>query len=304
MRKNLKNCGAPIFLALSWLVIFKNPKAFKLQVMKKLMLCLALGITTLSQAQHTLEKLWESDTTLAIPESVLPDPQKNILYVSLIDGEPWGVDGKGAIAQLDKKGKILNAACVSGLNAPKGMGLHGGKLYVADVTEVAVIDVKKGTIESRIAIEGAQGLNDITVAGSGIVYVSDSRTGKVHRISGGKADGYMEGLKGVNGLLAVGNELYVCTANDVLKTTDGKQTTVAGTMPMGGDGIEPIGNGDLVTSTWSGVVYYIAKDGTVTSMLDTREQKKNTADIGYDAKERIVYVPTFFAKSVVAYKLK
>ena len=276
---------------------------FKLNAMKKLLLCLALPFTTALQAQHTMEKLWESDSALAVPESVLPDPQKNILYVSLIDGEPWGADNKGGIAQLDKSGKIINASWVTGLHAPKGMGLHGGKLYVADLADVVVIDVAKGSVDSRIAVAGAQGLNDITIATNGIIYVSDSRTGKVHRLQNGKVDTYMEGLKGLNGLLAVGKDLYVCTANDVLKTSDGKQTTVAGTMPMGGDGIEPVGNGDLVTSTWSGVVYYITKDGTVTSMLDTGEQKKNTADIGYDAKQRIVYVPTFFAKSVVAYKL-
>ncbi|WP_132052831.1 NHL repeat-containing protein [Pseudocnuella soli] len=272
--------------------------------MKQLMLLLALGLYTAAGAQRSLEKLWESDTTLAVPESVLPDPQKNILYVSLIDGEPWGADGKGAIAQLDKSGKILNAAWVTGLHAPKGMGLHGGKLYVADMGEVVVIDVQKGAIEKRIPITDATGLNDITIGNGGTVYVSDSRNGKVHRISNGNATLYMDGLKGVNGVLAVGNELYVCTSNDVLKTTDGKQTTVVGTMPMGGDGIEPIGNGDLITSTWSGVVYYITKDGQVSTLLDTREQKKNTADIGYDAQKRIVYVPTFFAKSVVAYQLK
>lgn len=272
--------------------------------MNKLLLLVALGLYTTANAQHSLEKLWESDTTLAVPESVLPDPQRNVLYVSLIDGEPWGADGKGAIAQVDKSGKIINAAWVSGLHAPKGMGLHGGKLYVADMAEVVVIDVQKGAIEKRIPIAGAQGLNDITIGNGGTVFVSDSRSGKVHRISKGNATTYMEGLKGVNGLLAVGNELYVCTANDVLKTSDGKQTSVVGTMPMGGDGIEPIGNGDLVTSTWSGVVYYITKEGQISTLLDTREQKKNTADIGYDPKERIVYVPTFFAKSVVAYKLK
>jgi hypothetical protein len=38
--------------------------------------------------------------------------------------------------------------------------------------------------------------------------------------------------------------------------------------------------------------------------MDTREQKRNVADIGYDAGQRIIYVPTFFANTVVAYKLK
>jgi hypothetical protein len=70
------------------------------------------------------------------------------------------------------------------------------------------------------------------------------------------------------------------------------------------DGIEPIGNGDYIVSCWPGLIYYLGKDGTMQVMLDTRELKRNTADIGYDAKEQIVYVPTFFKKSVVAYKLK
>jgi len=39
-------------------------------------------------------------------------------------------------------------------------------------------------------------------------------------------------------------------------------------------------------------------------LLDTSKEKKNTADIGYDPVKRIVYVPTFNAKTVVAYQLK
>lgn len=272
--------------------------------MKKVIFLLLLFISLQTTAQHTLTKLWESDTTLAIPESVLPHPTQDILFVALIDGEPWGMDGKGAIAQLTKSGKIIDAEWVSGLNAPKGMGLHKGRLYVADVTGVAVIDVAAKKIAQRIDIAGAQGLNDITVDGKGIVYVSDSKTGKVHRIQNGKAELYLEGFKGVNGLLADKGLLYICTANDVFQAGSDKKLTVFGTMPMGGDGVEPIGNGDLITSAWSGVIYYMPKGGTPVTLLDTRDQKKNTADIGYDAQKKIVYVPTFFARSVVAYQLQ
>lgn len=272
--------------------------------MKRLMFLLATVASTATYAQHSMEKLWESDTTLAVPESVLPDPTKNILYVSLIDGGPWEADGKGGIAQLDKTGKILNASWVTGLHAPKGMALQGGKMYVADMSDVAVINMATGRVERRIAVDSAQALNDVTADTRGNVYVSDSRTGKVHRIRGNKAEPYLDGFKGLNGLRAVGNDLYICTANDVFKAGADKKLTTFGTMPMGGDGIEPVGNGDFVTSAWSGVVYYMTKDGQVSTMLDTREQKKNTADIGYDAKSRTVYVPTFLGKSVVAYKLK
>jgi hypothetical protein len=76
--------------------------------MKLFVLIFCLAMFSTSQAQHTLTKIWESDTTLAIPESVLPDPKKAVLYVSLIDGGPWEMDGKGSIGKLGMNGKIIN----------------------------------------------------------------------------------------------------------------------------------------------------------------------------------------------------
>ena len=61
---------------------------------------------------------------------------------------------------------------------------------------------------------------------------------------------------------------------------------------------------DFVVSAWVGVVYYVKKDGTKTQLLDTRAQKLNTADIGFDKTRQIIYVPTFFGNSVTAYQLK
>ena len=39
-------------------------------------------------------------------------------------------------------------------------------------------------------------------------------------------------------------------------------------------------------------------------ILDTRIDKINAADIGYDSKNKIVYVPTFWKNNVMAYQLK
>jgi DNA-binding beta-propeller fold protein YncE len=263
---------------------------------------LLVFIVTASQAQHSIEKIWESDTTLATPESVLYD--KTVIYVSLIDGQPWEADGKGGIATLDKNGKILNATWATGLNAPKGMGLWDKKLFVADMSEVAVISTATGKVESKIPVEGAIGLNDITIDKQGIVYVSDSKLGRVHQIKNGKAELYLSELKGVNGLKAVGNDLYLLTANDVFKAGADKKLVTVATTEIGGDGIEPVGNGEYVISCWPGLIYYLDKDGKLQTLLDTRDVKRNTADIGYDSEGRIIYVPTFFKKSVVAYKLK
>ena len=70
------------------------------------------------------------------------------------------------------------------------------------------------------------------------------------------------------------------------------------------DGLEPISENEYLLSTWQGTIYYIGSDGSNEIILDTREQKINAADIGYDPAKRIVYVPTFFKNSVVAYELK
>lgn len=269
----------------------------------KLTTCFFLAlIATTGVAQHTIEKLWESDTTLATPESVLFDG--NMLYVSLVDGKGADVDGKGGVAKLDKNGKIIDANWVTGLNAAKGMGLWKKKLYVTDLTEVVVINTATGKIETKIAPGGALGLNDLTIDDNGVVYASDAKQGAVYQIKEGKADLYLTDLKGINGIKSVGKELYILAAGGVYKAGADKKVAQIATMEIGGDGIEPVGNGDYVVTCWVGIIYYLDKDGNLQTMLDTRDQKKNTADIGYNSKERIVYVPTFNRKSVVAYKLK
>jgi len=274
--------------------------------MKRLFFLVAIAGTLHSSAQHQLQKIWETDTTLAIPESVLPDIQNKVLYVSLIDGAPWEADGKGAIGKVDLNGKIINANWVTGLHAPKGLGKFGNKLYAADMNTVVVIDILKGAIESRIKIDSAQGLNDITVDDKGVVYASDSRsrTGNVYRIENGVATLYLSGFRGINGLKAVGNDLYVATGKDVYKVDANKTQTSIGIIDQGGDGIEPVGNGDWIGSAWAGFIYYMYADGKRDLMLDARDQKMNTADIGYDPVSKIVYVPTFARKSIVAYQLK
>ena len=83
-----------------------------------------------------------------------------------------------------------------------------------------------------------------------------------------------------------------------------KQITNIAQLPEGIDGIEPVGNGDFILTAWVGYIFYVTAAGNVETLLDTHLEKKNTADIGYDPVKRIVYVPTFNAKTVVAYVLK
>jgi len=271
--------------------------------MKYILIGLILLTSQATRAQdHKLEKLWETDSILAVPESVLP--VKEMLYVSLIDGGGWNVDGKGGIAKLGREGKILDSTWITGLNSPKGMGITGNRLYVADISEVVVIDIAKGKIEKRISPDSARGLNDITISAKGIVYASDSRTARIWRIENDRAVLWLDSVRGVNGLKAIGEDLYIGSGKLFLKADAKKQITKIAEMPQGIDGIEPIGNGDFLLTAWGGYIWYVHADGRVETLLETHQQKKNSADLGYDKEKRILYVPTFNAKTVVSYQLK
>ncbi len=273
--------------------------------MKKAFICFLLFTAGVARAQtHQLEKRWETDTVVAVPESVLPDFSKGILYVSLIDGGGWDADGKGGIGILSVDGKKYDSTWISGLNAPKGLGMFANRIYAADISEVVVVDVKNRKIEKKIPIEGANGLNDITVDGKGIVYVSDSRKSRIWRIENDKPTLYLDSVKGVNGLKAIGDELYIGAGKRFIKADRNKNITKIADIPQSIDGVEPVGNGDFIVTAWVGYIYYVTADGKVETMLDSHNEKMNTADIGYDPVKRIVYVPTFNAKKIVAYQLK
>lgn len=254
--------------------------------------------------QHTLEKLWETDTVIAIPESVLPDATGKTFFVSLIDGGGWDVDGKGGVGKLGISGKPYNGTWITGLNAPKGLGRFDNRLYVADISDVVVINIRKGTIEKKINIPGADGLNDITVDAKGIVYVSDSKHGNVYRIEKDVPTLYMGNLPGANGLKASGDGLYILAKKAVLYADASKNLRTITDLPNGGDGVEEVGNGDLIVSEWIGYVYYVYKDGRKEQLLDRHLEKKNTADIYFDPATHILYIPGFNAKTVAAYRVK
>jgi hypothetical protein len=271
-----------------------------------LILVFSLASNMVSAQTHQLVKKWETDSVFKVPESVLFDAKNNVLYASNIDGtDPWAKDGKGSIGKLGVDGKVISAEWVPGLDAPKGMGVFNDMLYVADIDNVVVIDIKKGSIDRKIPVNGAQGLNDLTIDSKGVVYVSDSKINKIFRIENKVQAIFVDSLKGANGVLMNGNDFYFLDAGGMYKLGKDKQKVkITDGMEGGTDGIENVKGNDFLVSCWAGVIWYVNADGTKEKLLDTREQKKNSADIGFDPKTKTVFVPTFWRNSVVAYEVK
>jgi len=177
-------------------------------------------------------------------------------------------------------------------------------LYVADIDQLIEIDIEKGTIKAKYNAPDAVFLNDVTADMDGKIFVSDTRTAKIHVLIDGKLTVWMEGkpLETPNGLMAENGKLLVGDKNIYEVDIKTKKTTMLIEDAGGVDGLEKNNAGDFVFSNWPGKIF-INKNGKTIKLLDTTEQKLNTADIDYDLKHDLVLVPTFFDNRIVAYKI-
>lgn len=266
--------------------------------------CCAITLLSLPLfAQHQLQELWETKN-LPIPESVLYSPESKVLYVSLIDGDGTAKDGKGGIALLNMDGSVKDQDWLTGMNAPKGLAIYKDLLYVADITDVVVVDIVTGNIINEITVPGATFLNDVTVDDNGVVYVSDTRENKIFMLRNDQPSVFLENTPSVNGLKFVNGSLYALVGPELWKIDNQKRSTViAKGFELGGDGLEPVGNGDFLVTCWGGLVYYVKANGEFEKLLDVRG-KMNTADLGYHPAYKTLYIPTFNSNSVKAFQLK
>jgi DNA-binding beta-propeller fold protein YncE len=257
----------------------------------------------------TLEKVWSTDTVFRVPESVCYDPARNVIYVSNIVGDPGTVDGEGFISRLHPDGTIIDLEWIHDLNAPKGMGVFKNFLYVADISKVVVIDIGESKVVENYEIPGAAFLNDISIDADGMVYVSDSHLSKIHLIRNGEIETWMEGapLNGPNGLFCEKDWIMIASSGDqqVKKVQKDNREVMVITTEIGhGDGIVKDALGNYVVSDWAGQIFYISLGGEKTSLLDTRDQQINSADIGLVVDNNLLLVPTFLDNRVMAYRLK
>lgn len=260
--------------------------------------------TVVESKTPTLTLLWETEASLPTNESVLFDDATGTIYVSNIGGmDPQAKDRKGSIAIIDKDGKIVNPVWVGGLNSPKGMAISNGKLYVTDIDELVEIDIATAKVSNTWKVEGAEFLNDVA-AHNGKVYFTDMNTGKVHSYADGSIATVSEGNASINGIAVAGDGTIYGLDGSGLKMwhSDGTSMIVNPNV-TGGDGLVILGNGNFVASRWQGEIWFASADSQ-TKMLDTKSAESNTADIGYNAAEKILYVPTFFKNKVAAYKLE
>src|SRR2546428_11228715 len=116
------------------------------------------------------------------PESVLRDTTQDIDFVSNINGSPTAKDNNGFISRVRPDGAVESLKFIEGghsgvtLNAPKGLAIRGDTLWVADIDVVRAFDARTGAARDSVSLAslGAVFLNDIAIAQTGALYITDT----------------------------------------------------------------------------------------------------------------------------------
>jgi sugar lactone lactonase YvrE len=283
-----------------------------------------------------IEKIWETPAQFKTPESVIYEPNENVLFVSSIDGAPNGKDKQGFISKVSPlNGSIIELNWVTSLDAPKGMAVvnntNNSLLYVSDITDLVEVDANSGKIINRYNAPGSGFLNDVASDNQGHVYVSDTVTNTIYRldtknlgINSNNNNASLQvwlqtpELNGPNGLYVddTNNRLIVVSfgafsnPGGSIRVVDLQNRTMSslgeeGTaVPIGGlDGVEADSTGRYyyVTDNPAGKLYVVNSNGTGYETLDL--QKQRTADLGTILDQNMIIIPMMQENKLEAFRI-
>ena len=267
---------------------------------------LVLGLTTSAAAQVRLDG----------PASVLWSEPLGGWLVSNVSGPPTAKDGRGWLSFIPARDRKVAPTWMEGFDAPKGMAAVGGRLYVADIDTVVVVDVASRSVEKRYPVSGARSLRGVAAGPGGDLYVSDTLRDTIYKLpAGGAPVLFLKSsmLEGPTALVVDGAELAVATWG---KNGDASKPATRPTgrilrvdlqnrrvQPLGSgerigqlDGLAKFGDAYIVMDRGRGRLLSVSPAGTVTVI---RERFKGGAGLGVHPASRVVAVPEAEGPNVV-----
>ncbi|SDL14468.1 Sugar lactone lactonase YvrE [Salinimicrobium catena] len=251
--------------------------------MKYFVISLLLGLFIQANAQKT-KKPYKQLQGFHHPESVVFDEQQKVYYVSNMAGKE---EQDGFISKVSENGEILDTIWAKGLQDPKGLLLHGDKLFVTDISFLVEIDPASGDIISKTEVENAKSLNDIAADQEGNIYISDLVGNIIYKrdVSGNISEWLnTQELERPNGLLVSEDKIFVASwGKDEpghLLQVDRKSKEIKKISPKGIgnlDGIQKIAPDSFYVSDWAtGDIYRINTNGRMEKVL---RSEKSSGDI-------------------------
>lgn len=246
------------------------------------------------------------------PEAVRYDPGQDVYFVSNWGpGEPDAKDNNAFISRMSPDGVVQQLKFVAGgtagatLHAPRGMTIVGDTLWVVDADAVRGFNRHSGAPLATVDFSAFKlgFLNDIA-AGPDALYITDTGTNDIYRVSGGKVTIALNdtALGGPNGITwdAAGRRFIVVPygGQSVIKSW------VAGTRKLNQigsssgakfDGVEVLPGNRILVSAQADSNLYLFSAGKGRPIIHTGG---DPADIAVDTKRNRVAVP-FVSRSLI-----
>lgn len=245
-----------------------------------------------------------------MPESAIFDTARDRIILSTIIGDPGGMDGQGSLVILTPEGTVIDLAWATGLDAPKGMGIIGDILLVADLTRLHEIDLTTGEIRRSLVLPEAVFLNDVTSDGN-VAYVTDLLTDSLWRYADGEVTLWLHDplLAHPNGVFLDQDRLLVGSWGAGLRddfTTDvpgsllsvsleTKEISVLAPEIGNIDGITQIGDVIIVSDWMTGKLFEVSNTGEV---RETGQFQPGLADIS--SQGSTLYLPMMLDGTLVS----
>jgi sugar lactone lactonase YvrE len=253
--------------------------------------------------------------SLEAPEAARFDRELGVYFVSNINGSPLAKDGNGYISRLTRDGKVDSLKFIAGgrggakLDAPKGLAIKGDTLWVADIDAARAFDKRSGKPIATVNLSGqAKFLNDAVVGPDGAIYftdtgiVDDGKGGMAHpgpdrvfRVVGRQGTVALEfkDKPGPNGIAwdSAGSRFVIVSfqGTSIYHWAPGDSAaTVAAEGPGMMDGIEALGDGRFVVSTWTDSSLFVLRGDKITKLVGGLPA---AADIALDRERGRIAVP-------------
>jgi len=254
----------------------------------------------------SLTQIWNSKREIQIPESIIYDSKRDILYVtSYFNG------GEEYISKMTTSGQIEKLDWVTGLSMPTGMVIVEDKLFTVDRRSLYEINIETGEILNKLPIPNAQFPNDIVADENGNLYISDTQANAVYKFSNGNFEVWLQSaeIPRPNGLFINDGKLLVGLSDEgCIKSINLDNKNIEEFIFVGSgsniDGIKLTESGEFLISDYNGRIFLLNKTGELTELLNRKTPQKFCADFEYIKERKLLLVPSLFNNEITAYKFK
>jgi len=238
------------------------------------------------------------------PESIAFDTVNGNLLISNV--------GNGKILSMDDKGR-LKLFIGKGIKNPRGMKVLAPYLFVADKTQLHVIDLQEKKISQSIPVEGAKMLNDVESDRYGKLYVTDTEADRIFIVNPGTRQVQSISsplLKSPNGLVydrPRNQMLIVCFSKGspilALDLGTNDLSVFKETLYDNLDGIAIDDLGRIYISSWGeNAIYMIPQEQN--RFIQWKSAVNSPADIYYHQPTNELLVPLFEQNRIERFKVE